>query len=177
MKCHVARKPPCTSTMHDASCGLFTEVPQLFVRADVTAPVWSNANCASEVALCFDAELGEAELPEPCDFEFADECSEEVLTELTESVVAGDMTDNLMPPSRSSAPTQEQIAVEMPPTLCKPSPLTDRPAPELLPHRSPNPPSPKFNPVPVPRAAPESDDASSFDGFPLAQSDANGIRN
>ena len=93
----VLNEVPCgqEATVHfhhalNASCGLFTEVPQLFVRADVTAPVWSNANCASEVALCFDAELGEAELPEPCDFEFADECSEEVLTELTESVVAGD---------------------------------------------------------------------------------------
>jgi hypothetical protein len=93
----VLNEVPCgqEATVHfhhalNASCGLFTEVPQLFVRADVTAPVWSNANCASEVALCFDAELGEAELPEPCAFEFADECSEEVLTELTESVVAGD---------------------------------------------------------------------------------------
>ena len=47
------------------------------------------------------------------DFEFADECSEEVLTELTESVVSEILTDNLMPPSRSSAPTQERIAVEM----------------------------------------------------------------
>ena len=93
----VLNEVPCgqEATVHfhhalNASCGLFTEVPQLFVRADVTAPVWSNANCASEVALCFDAGLGEAELPEPCDFEFADECSEEVLTELTESVISGD---------------------------------------------------------------------------------------
>ena len=93
----VLNEVPCgqEATVHfhhalNASCGLFTEVPQLFVRADVTAPVWSNANCASEVALCFDAELGEAELPEPCDFEFADECSEDVLTELTECGVAGD---------------------------------------------------------------------------------------
>ncbi|MGB2385365.1 MAG: T9SS type A sorting domain-containing protein, partial [Flavobacteriales bacterium] len=73
-----------------ATCGLFTEVPQLFVRADVTAPVWENSSCSSEVFLCFDESLGGVALPEPCAFEFADECSEEVLTELTESVVSGD---------------------------------------------------------------------------------------
>ncbi|MGB1121936.1 MAG: T9SS type A sorting domain-containing protein, partial [Flavobacteriales bacterium] len=74
----------------NANCGLFTEVPQLFVRADVTAPVWENASCASEEVLCFDESLGEVALPEPCSFEFSDECSEEVLAELTESLISGD---------------------------------------------------------------------------------------
>jgi hypothetical protein len=93
----VLNEVPCgqEATVHfhhalNASCGLFTEVPQLFVRTDVTAPVWENASCASEEFLCFDELLGEVALPEPCSFEFADECSEEVLAELTETVVSGE---------------------------------------------------------------------------------------
>ena len=157
----VLNEVPCgqEATVHfhhalNPDCGLFTEVPQLYVRADVTAPVWSNGNCASEVALCFDAEFGEAELPEPCDFEFADECSEEVLAELTETVVAGDLTNNPMPPSviqRTYTGTDcGGNAANFVQTLT----LMVRPAQRLLPHRSPNRPSPKFNPIPVPEATP-----------------------
>lgn len=72
------------------ACGLFTEVPQLYMRADVTPPAWNNESCALEVALCFNASIGEVILPEPCVFQFDDECSEEVLVTFEEIAVSGD---------------------------------------------------------------------------------------
>ena len=80
------------------ACGLFTEVPQLYVRADNTAPEWNNEACATNVALCFNEALNEVVLPEPCEFQFLDECDEEVLTSFEEVVLSGD------PASQPDAP-------------------------------------------------------------------------
>lgn len=79
------------------TCGLFTEYPQLFTVADVTAPEWVNASCASEVALCFDESVGGVVLPEPCAFQFQDECNQGVLTELVEILVSGDPEEPALP--------------------------------------------------------------------------------
>lgn len=93
----VIAEVPCgqEATVHfhhalNADCGLFSEVTQVFVRADDTAPSWNSASCAAEVALCFEAALGEVDLPEPCAFAFEDECGEAVLTTFEELVLSGD---------------------------------------------------------------------------------------
>lgn len=74
----------------NADCGLFSEVTQVFVRADDTAPTWNSESCEAEVALCFDASFGGVALPEPCAFAFEDECGEAVQTAYEEVVVSGD---------------------------------------------------------------------------------------
>ena len=73
----------------NAECGLFSEVTQVFVRADDTAPSW-NTSCEAEVPLCFDAALGEVTLPEPCAFAFEDECGEAIETAFEEFILSGD---------------------------------------------------------------------------------------
>ena len=93
----VIAEVPCgqEATVHfhhalNTDCGLFSEVTQIFVRADDTAPSWNNLSCEAEVTLCFDAALGAVDLPEPCTFAFEDECGEAVQTAFEELVLAGD---------------------------------------------------------------------------------------
>jgi hypothetical protein len=75
----------------NADCGQFTEVVQVFQRANTQAPGWTeNSSCAAEVYLCFDDATGAVELPEPCAFEFEDACGEEITTAVQDLVLTGD---------------------------------------------------------------------------------------
>jgi len=76
------------------TCGLFTEVVQIFQRIDTEAPQWIDPEgaCAPEVVLCFDESTGEAGLPAPCDFLFEDECGEAIAADWTDAVTFGDPT-------------------------------------------------------------------------------------
>ena len=84
------------STVHihhalNESCGSYTQAIQMFVRNDTVGPVWTGTGCQNVVALCYDEANGAVEIPEPCAFEFEDQCGEPLSPTLSESVISGDL--------------------------------------------------------------------------------------
>jgi hypothetical protein len=71
--------------------GEFTEEIQYTYAVDTTAPVM-EASCENLVSLCFDSAAGIA-LPEVCSFN-ADNCGEELTTNLNEIILSGDPSTN-----------------------------------------------------------------------------------